>query len=53
MNNQVISRILSEIAIYLEMQGVPFKPRAYEKASEVILGLDRDVGEIYKQEGIN
>ena len=52
MNNQVISRILSEIAIYLEMQGVPFKPRAYEKASEVILGLDRDVGEIYKQEGI-
>lgn len=48
MTNQEIAEILKEIAIYLEMQGVAFKPRAYEKAAEVIAGLDKNIKEIYK-----
>ena len=47
-----MSRILREIGIYLEMQDVPFKPRAYEKAGEAILGLGKDVRQIYKEGGL-
>lgn len=52
MDNQVISKILREIGIYLEMNNVPFKPRAYEKAAEAVLGLDKDVRQIYKEGGL-
>ncbi len=52
MNNQEIAKILGEIAIYLEMQGVAFKPRAYEKAAEAISGLDKDLRQIYKEGGL-
>jgi len=36
----------------LEMDDVPFKPRAYEKAAESIEALERDVADIYKAGGI-
>ena len=39
MTNSEISKILYEIAEYLEMEGVPFKPRAYEKAAQTIEGM--------------
>lgn len=52
MINQEIAKILSEIAIYLEMQGVAFKPRAYEKAAEAIIGLDKDLVQIHKASGL-
>ncbi len=52
MFNNKIAEILSEIGIYLEMQDVPFKPRAYEKAAEIINSLGDDVGSIYKAGGI-
>ena len=51
-NNQEIANILQEIGIYLGMQSVPFKPRAYEKVAEVIFGLDKEVKEIYKDGGL-
>lgn len=34
------------------MQGVSFKPRAYEKAALAVLGLEESVENIYKQGGI-
>jgi len=52
MVNQEIAKILKEIAIYLEMDNVPFKPRAYEKVAEVIADLDEQVSEIYKRGGL-
>ncbi len=51
-SNRAIAEILKEIAIYLEMQDVPFKPRAYEKVAEVIAGLEEEVAEIYKRGGL-
>ena len=52
MANQELSKILFEMALLLEMQGVPFKPRAFEKASLSIGALDGDVGDIYKRGGL-
>src|SRR3989338_8718098 len=52
MTNQEIAKILSDIGIYLEMDGVAFKPWAYEKVAEVISALDESVAEIYKKGGL-
>ena len=52
MDNETIARILREIAIYLEMDNVQFKPRAYEKAAEAVLGLNEQAREIYNRGGI-
>jgi DNA polymerase/3'-5' exonuclease PolX len=38
--NADIAERLREIALFLEMEGVAFKPRAYEKAAESIETLD-------------
>ncbi len=51
-SNNDIAEKLQEIAIYLEMDDVPFRPRAYEKASEGVLSLDKSVSEIYKDGGL-
>jgi DNA polymerase (family 10) len=52
MNNQEIAKIFYEIAQYLEMEGVAFKPQAYEKAALVLETLEEDVKNIYKKGGI-
>lgn len=52
MDNQEIAKILGEIAVYLEMDNIPFKPRAYEKVAEVIKGLSEEAAEIYKKDGL-
>jgi len=52
MKNFEVVKILSEIAIFLEMDEVQFKPRAYEKAARSIEALEEDVEEIYKKGGI-
>jgi DNA polymerase (family 10) len=49
--NEDIAKIFYEIALYLEMDDVPFKPQAYEKAAQLIEGLPQDIEEIYKKEG--
>jgi len=51
MNNQKIAKILYEIAELLEIKGVAFKPRAYQKAAQVLDNLDEDVSLLYKKEG--
>lgn len=52
MSNESVVRLLQEIAIYLEMEDIPFRPRAYEKAGEGVLSLDKDVKEIYEEGGL-
>ena len=52
MNNDEVAKILYEISKYLEMDDVPFKPRAYEKAARSIEALEGSVADIYKKEGL-
>lgn len=51
-SNQTIAETLRQIGEYLEMQKVPFKPRAYEKAAETISGLEEELSETYKIGGV-
>lgn len=52
MSNAEIAKILFEMAELYEMEGVEFKPRAYEKAALSVEALDEDIREIYKEGGI-
>lgn len=52
MINRELGRIFYETAVLLEMEGVTFKPRAYEKASQAIASLAEDVAEIYRRGGL-
>jgi len=49
MINSVLAKIFSEIAIYLEMQNIPFKPQAYENAATAIESLTENIEDIYKK----
>jgi len=51
-SNQSIAEILAFIGEYLEMQKVPFKPRAYEKAAQTIGALEEEVVSMYKKGGV-
>jgi len=50
--NQKIAKILSEIEEMLEINSIPFKPKAYKKAARAIENLKEDIGLIYKKGGI-
>lgn len=52
MSNQEIAKILYEMSALYDMEGVQFKPRAYEKAALGIEALNEEVKEIYKKGGI-
>jgi len=52
MINFELAKIFRQIALYLEMESVPFKPQAYERAAMILQNLPQDVAEIYKKEGI-
>ncbi len=52
MRNDEIAKILYEISEYLEMDDVPFKPRAYEKAAHSVEALEENIAEIYKKGGL-
>jgi len=43
--------MFSEISLYLEMDNVPFKPQAYEKAAVALESLNEDVKDIYQKGG--
>ena len=47
MKNFEVARILSNISILVDMEDVPFKPRAYEKAAISIEAMQEDIEEIY------
>ncbi|NKQ38111.1 MAG: hypothetical protein HF967_01290 [Methanosarcinales archaeon] len=50
--NKKISKILFEIKELLEIKGIAFKPKAYEKASLILENLKQDIAVIYKKQGI-
>ena len=51
MTNIEISKILNAMAVFYEMEGVGFKPRAYEKAAEAVAGLRENIADIFKSGG--
>jgi DNA polymerase (family 10) len=52
MRNVEFAQLFREISLYLEMQGVQFKPRAYEKVAYTIEALEEPLTEIYRRGGI-
>jgi DNA polymerase (family 10) len=52
MKNQELSKIFNDMARFLEMDGVAFKPFAYQRAALSLEGLSQDVGEIYRNGGV-
>ena len=48
MKNREIAKIFNEIAEYLEMDGVRFKPYAYQKAAITLENLKDSVEDIYQ-----
>jgi DNA polymerase (family 10) len=51
MKNQEIANIFYEIADFLEMEGVAFKPYAYQKAAITLETLEKDVADIFEEGG--
>ena len=52
MKNQLIAKILNNIADILELQEVPFKPIAYRRAAQAIESLSEDISDIYERNGL-
>jgi DNA polymerase (family 10) len=52
MTNHDVANLLREMGLFLDMQGVAFKPRAYEKAAYAVEALDRPLLEIYETGGV-
>ena len=52
MKNKELAKIFNEISEYLEMDGVPFKPYAYQKAALTLETLKNDVEVLYKAGGL-
>ena len=52
LSNAEVARALREMALFLEMRDVPFKPRAYEKAALAVEALDRPLHEIAAERGL-
>ena len=52
MTNADLARIMREIAAFLDMDSVPFKPRAYEKVAYAIEAVDEPIAEIHRRGGI-
>lgn len=52
MRNAELAQIFREIALFLEMEDEPFKPRAYEKVAYALEALEEPVAEMYKRGGL-
>ena len=52
MKNDEVAKILREIEEMLEINSVPFKPKAYRKAAQVIENLKEDIALICKKGGV-
>ncbi len=50
--NRDIGKILREISAYLEMEGVGFKPRAYEKAADAVEATEEPVSKLFVEGGV-
>jgi len=45
MDNHTVARILYEVAEFLALDGVPFKPQAYRRAAQIVDSLDEPIGD--------
>ena len=52
MINQNIAKIFYQMSEYYAMDDVAFKPQAYERAARVIEGVEDDLADIYKKDGV-
>src|SRR6059036_3619490 len=52
MRNVELACCFRDLAAYLEMEDVPFKPRAYEKAALAIESYDQPIEEVYRRGGV-
>jgi len=52
MKNQEIAHVLFEIGDFLELTEVPFKPQAFKQAAITIDNMEKDISDVYKEEGI-
>jgi DNA polymerase (family 10) len=52
MTNADVAKVLREMSLFLDMTGVAFKPRAYEKAAYSVEALDRPLAETYAGGGV-
>ncbi len=50
--NQQLSQIFFDIALYLQMNKVAFKPLAYKKAALLLKKMPADVGAVYQEKGV-
>jgi len=51
MKNQELAQIFYRIAEFLQMEEIPFKPQAYERAAITLESLEEDVKDIYREGG--
>ncbi len=51
-SNAEVAERLREMALFLDMRGVAFKPRAYEKVAELVAALDRPIAQVYADGGV-
>jgi len=51
LTNADVARVLREIALFLEMEDVPFKPRSYEKAADSVAAWDVPCHELVSRGG--
>ncbi|MFQ5744675.1 MAG: DNA polymerase/3'-5' exonuclease PolX [Acidobacteriota bacterium] len=52
LSNADIARVMREIAVFLDMEGVAFKPRAYEKVAYAVEAVDEPIAAIYQRGGV-
>ncbi len=52
MKNQELAKIFNDMARFLEMDGVAFKPYAYNRAALSLEALQEDVADIYRKGGV-
>ena len=53
MKNFEVAKVLREIALFLEMDDVQHRPRAYEMAALSVEALEEEVEEVYRRRGID
>lgn len=51
-NNKILAGIFVDISRLLEINSIPFKPKAYKKASLVLNNLKEDISSTYKKGGL-
>ena len=52
MKNKELADIFYDISALLEMQDIPFKPQAYQRAAVTIEGLKEDIESLYNRGGL-